>query len=287
MEHLQDRNGKTHGRNLHACDVLQEEGGSLENYVEQLKRGPLPEHVAIIMDGNGRWAKKRHRPRVDGHREGINSVREIVRAAGELNLRYLTLYTFSTENWRRPKSEVAALMSLLITTIRAEVEELQRNNVRLATIGRMEDLPYLARQGMEHAKRVLSKNTGLTLNLALSYSSRQEITDAVRRIAEEVAEGRLSPAAIDDETISSCLYTSEIPDPDLLIRTSGEQRLSNFLLWQLAYTEIYVTEVLWPDFRRKEFYQALRNFQQRERRFGKVSEQLHPPQRALEMELME
>lgn len=278
MEHLQDRNGKSHGRNLRACDGLQEEGGSLENDVEQLKRGPLPEHVAIIMDGNGRWAKKRHRPRVDGHREGINSVREIVRAAGELDLRYLTLYTFSTENWRRPKSEVAALMSLLITTIRAEVEELQRNNVRLTTIGRMEDLPYLARQGLEHAKRVLSKNTGLTLNLALSYSSRQEITDAVRRIAKEVAAGRLSPAAIDDETISSCLYTSEIPDPDLLIRTSGEQRLSNFLLWQLAYTEIYVTDVLWPDFRRKEFYDALHDFQKRERRFGKVSEQLHAPQ---------
>lgn len=278
MEHPQDRNGKTNGRDPRAFDVLQEEGNNLENYVEQLKRGPLPEHVAIIMDGNGRWAKKRHRPRVDGHREGINSVREIVRAAGELNLRYLTLYTFSTENWRRPKSEVAALMSLLISTIRAEVEELQRNNVRLATIGRMEDLPYLARQGMEHAKRVLSKNTGLTLNLALSYSSRQEITDAVRRIAADVAAGRLSPAAIDDETISSRLYTSEIPDPDLLIRTSGEQRLSNFLLWQLAYTEIYVTDVLWPDFRRKEFYDALCDFQKRERRFGKVSEQLHAPQ---------
>lgn len=278
LEHPQDRNGKTNGRDPRAFDVLQEEGNNLENYVEQLKRGPLPEHVAIIMDGNGRWAKKRHRARVDGHREGINSVREIVRAAGELNLRYLTLYTFSTENWRRPKSEVAALMSLLISTIRAEVEELQRNNVRLATIGRMEDLPYLARQGMEHAKRVLSKNTGLTLNLALSYSSRQEITDAVRRIAADVAAGRLSPAAIDDETISSCLYTSEIPDPDLLIRTSGEQRLSNFLLWQLAYTEIYVTDVLWPDFRRKEFYDALCDFQKRERRFGKVSEQLHAPQ---------
>lgn len=278
LEQLQDRNGKSHGRNLRACDGLQEEGASLENAIEQLKRGPLPEHVAIIMDGNGRWAKKRHRPRVDGHREGINSVREIVRAAGELDLRYLTLYTFSTENWRRPKSEVAALMSLLITTIRAEVEELQRNNVRLTTIGRMEDLPYLARQGLEHAKRVLSKNTGLTLNLALSYSSRQEITDAVRRIAKEVAAGRLSPAAIDDETITSCLYTSEIPDPDLLIRTSGEQRLSNFLLWQLAYTEIYVTDVLWPDFRRKEFYDALHDFQKRERRFGKVSEQLHAPQ---------
>ena len=275
MEQREDRNGKTHGDHFRACDGFQEESMSLENYAEQLKRSPLPEHVAVIMDGNGRWAKRRHRPRVDGHREGINSVREIVRAAGEMNLRYLTLYTFSTENWRRPKSEVAALMSLLLTTIRAEVDELNRSNVRLTTIGRMEDLPYLARQGMEHAKRILRNNTGLTLNLALSYSSRQEITDAVRRIAEKVQSGRLQPGAIDDETISSCLYTSELPDPDLLIRTSGEQRLSNFLLWQLAYTEIYVTDVLWPDFRRKEFFDALRDFQKRERRFGKVSEQLH------------
>jgi undecaprenyl diphosphate synthase len=267
---------------VRVCDGLQEEGESLEDYAEQIKRGPLPEHVAVIMDGNGRWAKQRHRPRVDGHREGINSVREIVRAAGELNLRYLTLYTFSTENWRRPKSEVAALMSLLITTIRAEVEELNRSNVRLTTIGRLEDLPYLARQGIEHAKRVLRDNTGLTLNLALSYSSRQEITDAVRRIASEVEDGRLQPGAIDEEIISSRLYTSEIPDPDLLIRTSGERRLSNFLLWQLAYTEIYVTGVLWPDFRRKEFYDALRDYQKRERRFGKVSEQLRAPQDARE-----
>ncbi len=274
MEHQQDRNGKAHARDLRAHELHQEDRNSNAEYVKRLQAGPLPEHVAIIMDGNGRWAKQRNRPRVEGHREGINSVREIVRAAGELDLRYLTLYTFSTENWNRPKSEVAALMSLLITTIRAEVDELNRNNVRLTTIGRMQDLPYLARQGMEHAKRVLRKNTGLTLNLALSYSSRQEITDAMRRIADEVHAGRLQPGAIDDETISSCLYTSEIPDPDLLIRTSGELRLSNFLLWQLAYTEIYVTNALWPDFRRQEFYEALLDYQKRERRFGKVSEQL-------------
>jgi len=274
LEHQQDRNGKAHARDLRAHELHQEDRNSNAEYVKRLQAGPLPEHVAIIMDGNGRWAKQRNRPRVEGHREGINSVREIVRAAGELDLRYLTLYTFSTENWNRPKSEVAALMSLLITTIRAEVDELNRNNVRLTTIGRMQDLPYLARQGMEHAKRVLRKNTGLTLNLALSYSSRQEITDAMRRIADEVHAGRLQPGAIDDETISSCLYTSEIPDPDLLIRTSGELRLSNFLLWQLAYTEIYVTNALWPDFRRQEFYEALLDYQKRERRFGKVSEQL-------------
>jgi undecaprenyl diphosphate synthase len=241
---------------------------------DRLLRGKLPEHVAIIMDGNGRWAKKRALPRVAGHREGINSVREIVRACGELGIGYLTLYTFSKENWNRPKGEVSALMALLLKTIRAEVAELQRNNVRLMTIGRLEDLPLLARQGMEQGKRLLRHNSGLTLNLALSYSSRQEMVDAMRRIAIEVKTGRLQPEDIDEFTISSHLYTAAIPDPDLLIRTSGEQRLSNFLLWQLAYTEIYVTEVLWPDFRRKEFYDALLAYQQRERRFGKVSEQL-------------
>lgn len=258
-------------RNSHA---LLDEQDALDAYVKRLKLGPLPEHVAIIMDGNGRWAKQRKRSRVEGHREGVNSVREIVRACGELNIRYLTLYTFSTENWKRPKSEVAALMGLLITTIREEIDELNRNNVRLMTIGRLSDLPYVARAGMEHAMRVLSKNTGLTLNLALSYSSRQELTDAMRRIAAEVKAGRLNPAAIDDDMISSFLYTSELPDPDLLIRTSGELRISNFLLWQLAYTEIYVTDVLWPDFRRKELYEALLSFQCRERRFGRVGEQL-------------
>lgn len=254
--------------------VLLDEQDALADYVRRIKLGPIPEHIAIIMDGNGRWAKQRKRSRVEGHREGVNSVREIVRACGELNVRYLTLYTFSTENWQRPKSEVAALMSLLIKTIREEIGELNRNNVRLMTIGRLGDLPYVARAGMEHAMRTLSKNTGLTLNLALSYSSRQELTDAMRRIATEVKAGRLNPAAIDDDMINSFLYTSELPDPDLLIRTSGELRISNFLLWQLAYTEIYVTDVLWPDFRRKELYEALLSFQCRERRFGRVSEQL-------------
>ena len=242
--------------------------------IKQLQAGPLPAHVAIIMDGNGRWAQMREKPRVEGHREGVNSVREIVRASGELKLRYLTLFTFSTENWHRPKSEVSALMSLLIKTIYQELEELKRNNVRLRTLGRLQDLPYLARQGLEYAVRTLEGNTGLTLNLALSYSSREEITDAVRRLAQEVEAGRLNPAAINGNTIASRLYTSNLPDPDLLIRTSGELRLSNFLLWQLAYTEIYVTDALWPDFRREEFYKALSSYQKRERRFGRVSEQL-------------
>ena len=269
-----DQCGETQALNARATKDNSNPLVSLQDYVDHLRSGPVPVHVAIIMDGNGRWAKQRKRPRVDGHREGINSVREIVRASGELNIQYLTLYTFSKENWSRPQGEVSALMSLLIKTIREEISELQRNNVRLTTIGRLEDLPFLARQGMEHAMRVLSRNTGLTLNLALSYSSRQEITDAVQRIAGEVQAGRIKPSAIDSDLISSYLHTSEIPDPDLLIRTSGELRLSNFLLWQLAYTESYVTEVLWPDFRRKEFYEALLAYQGRERRFGQVSEQL-------------
>ncbi|MDZ7269182.1 MAG: isoprenyl transferase [candidate division KSB1 bacterium] len=270
----EDKQDGFHQANWRGSEDSKEDQEVWDEYIKRLKRGPLPEHVAIIMDGNGRWAKLRNRPRVYGHREGINSVREIVRASGELGIRYLTLYTFSTENWRRPKSEVAALMSLLVKTIREEIEELNRNNVRLMTIGHLHDLPYVARAGMEHAMRALSKNTGLTLNLALSYSSRQELTDAMRRIAAEVKAGRLNPSAIDDALIQSFLYTSELPDPDLLIRTSGELRVSNFLLWQLAYTEIYVTEVLWPDFRRREFYEALLSYQRRERRFGRVSEQI-------------
>jgi undecaprenyl diphosphate synthase len=267
LKNKQDGVVRPHGREQDHDDPHAE-------VVKRLKSGPLPTHIAIIMDGNGRWAKMREKPRVEGHREGVNSVREIVRASGELNLRYLTLFTFSTENWHRPKSEVSALMSLLIKTIYQEIEELKRNNVRLRTVGRLQDLPYLARQGLEYAMRVLDGNTGLTLNLALSYSSREEITDAVRRIAQEVEAGRLNPAAINGNTIAARLYTSGIPDPDLLIRTSGELRLSNFLLWQLAYTEIYVTEALWPDFRREEFYKALLAYQKRERRFGRVSEQL-------------
>ncbi|RMF56306.1 MAG: isoprenyl transferase [Calditrichaeota bacterium] len=237
-------------------------------------RGNLPTHIAIIMDGNGRWARRQQLPRVAGHREGINSVREVVRACGELDIKYLTLYTFSTENWNRPRGEVSALMRLLLKTVRSEVEELDKNNVRLATIGNLEDLPMPARRGMERAMERLRHNTGLTLVLALSYSSRREITHAVRRIAKKVDRGELGADDIDERVISQHLYTAGIPDPDLLIRTSGELRVSNFLLWQLAYTEIYVTEVFWPDFRRKEFYQAIDAYQRRERRFGMVSEQL-------------
>lgn len=239
-----------------------------------LNRGNLPQHVAIIMDGNGRWARRQNLPRVEGHREGINSVREIVRTSGELGIKYLTLYTFSTENWARPRGEVTALMRLLLQTIRREVNELNKNNVRLMTIGNLNDLPLPARKGMENAIRLLKDNTGLTLNLALSYSSRKEILHAVQHIATKVEKGLLRPDDIDEDTINKHLYTAAIPDPDLLIRTSGELRVSNFLLWQLAYTEIYVTDVFWPDFRERQFYDAIEAYQRRERRFGKVSEQL-------------
>ncbi len=249
---------------------------------EILQAGNLPEHVAIIMDGNGRWAKQRQLDRVEGHKEGINSVREVVRIAGELGIRYLTLYTFSTENWNRPKGEVSALMSLLMKTIRSEMQELNRNNVRLQTIGRLEDLPFLARQGMLQAINYLENNTGLTLILALSYSSRRELTDAVREIVARAERGELSATDVDEQLISNHLYTASLPDPDLLIRTSGELRLSNFLLWQLAYTEIFVTSTFWPEFRAQEFLLAIRDYQNRERRFGKVSEQIQQEKPAKE-----
>ncbi len=235
---------------------------------ELAKRGKIPQHIAIIMDGNGRWAKQRNLPRIAGHREGINSVREIVKVCGELGIKVLTLYTFSAENWRRPRREVSALMRLLLVTINREVQELNRNNVRLMVIGRIEDLPERPRQGIINGIRNLQSNTGLILNLALSYGGRQEIMDAVHKVCRERKEN------ISEEEFSRYLYTADIPDPDLLIRTSGELRLSNFLLWQLAYTEIYVTEVLWPDFRRAQLTEAIIAYQYRERRFGRVSEQL-------------
>jgi undecaprenyl diphosphate synthase len=241
---------------------------------ETVTSGKIPRHIAIIMDGNGRWARRQSLPRVAGHQEGINSVREVVEACGQLGVAYLTMYTFSKENWNRPKREVAALMRLLLRTIRAEVNELDKNNVRLGVIGNLNDLPLAARKGMQGAIARLKGNTGLYLNLALSYSSRREITDCVRKLCERVAHGEMRPDDISEDIISGHLYTADIPDPDLLIRTSGELRISNFLLWQLAYTEIYVTDVLWPDFREQELHKAIAAFQSRERRFGKVSEQL-------------
>ena len=236
-----------------------------------LKKGNLPAHVAIIMDGNGRWARKRGLPRVAGHRAGIKAVREVVKGCGNLHIDYLTLYTFSVENWNRPAREINALMRFLRETLKKEVEELDRNNVRLRAIGRLEDLPGQVRAQLALAIDALNDNTGLTLVLALSYAGRAEILDAVRRIAEGVSQGRLRHEDLDDSLFKTYLYTGGMPDPDLLIRTSGEMRISNFLLWQIAYSELWITDTLWPDFRRKHLYEAIMDYQERERRFGRVS----------------
>lgn len=242
---------------------------------DQLKRqGPIPTHIAIIMDGNGRWAKERGLPRVAGHRQGVNSVRDIVEVCGQLGVKYLTLYAFSTENWRRPKEEVSTLMRLLLKALRDETDRLHENNVRLTCIGEIEAMPQEVQDELFDAMEKTKHNTGLTLNLALSYSGRWDLTDAVRRIADDVLWNRLKVENITEQTVSSYLTTKDMPDPDLLIRTSGEYRISNFLLWQLAYAEFYISERYWPDFRRRDLYEAIRNFQGRERRFGMVSEQV-------------
>jgi undecaprenyl diphosphate synthase len=236
--------------------------------------GPVPNHIAIIMDGNGRWAKSRGKSRVTGHREGVRSVREIVEACGHAGVKYLTLYTFSTENWKRPKDEVSTLMRLLVSSLRAELDSLHENNVRFMTMGELHRLPQDARKEVHRAVERTANNTGLTLNLALSYSGRWDIVRAVKRIAMDARSGRISPEDVDEQLISSFLSTALLPDPDLLIRTSGEMRLSNFLLWELAYTELYISERFWPDFRTHELCEAIRSYQGRERRFGQVSEQL-------------
>jgi undecaprenyl diphosphate synthase len=227
----------------------------------------IPRHVAVIMDGNGRWAKARGLSRADGHREGVRSAHDIVEAAGELGVEVLTLYTFSSENWKRPKSEIQALMELLVVTIGQELESLMKNNVQLRVIGRLQDLTPAARQGMKYAIRKTSRNTGLILNLALSYGSRQEIVDAVNRLLKE------DRHRVTADDLTANLYTAGLPDPDLLIRTSGEMRLSNFLLWQLAYAEIVVTDTLWPDFRKPQLVEAIKEYGKRQRRFGTLEEQ--------------
>ena len=234
-----------------------------------IARGNIPRHVAIIMDGNGRWAKARGVPRLMGHRAGRESVREAVKGCASLGVEVLTLYTFSVENWQRPAREVRALMTILRQTLRAEREELLANNVRLEVIGRPSDLPGPVREEIAATQRYLSASTGMQLNLALSYSGRAEIVDAMRRIVADARSMKLDPAKLDDEFIASYLYTAGLPDPDLLIRTSGEMRISNFMLWQLAYTELWITDTLWPDFRRRHLFQAVAEFQGRERRFGR------------------
>ncbi|MBI9035739.1 MAG: isoprenyl transferase [Bacteroidales bacterium] len=241
---------------------------------EQIDLAKLPRHIAIIMDGNGRWAKQRGKLRVFGHENGVRSVREASEAAAELGVENMTLYAFSTENWNRPKSEVDALMKLLVRTISKETKTLNDNNIRLEAIGDLSSLNSNIYDELMDAIQKTSQNTRMTLTLALSYSSRWELTDAVKTIAQEVANGSLKIEDICQDTISNHLTTANYPDPELLIRTSGESRISNFLLWQIAYAELYFTPVLWPDFRREDLYEAILSFQNRERRFGKTSEQL-------------
>jgi undecaprenyl diphosphate synthase len=231
-------------------------------------RENVPRHVAIIMDGNGRWARKRHLPRVEGHRKGAESAKTIIRAAGELGVEFLTLYAFSTENWNRPKSEVNTLMRYLVHYLKQETPDLDRNNVRLEAIGQIDRLPANVQTQLETSRRLLSRNTGLTLILALSYSGRSELVEAVQRIARKVGRGELTPEQITEQTISEHLYTHRWPDPDLLIRTSGEMRVSNFLLWQISYTEFVVTDTLWPEFRRPQLEAALEEYARRHRRYG-------------------
>ncbi len=242
---------------------------------EEIKtRGNIPKHIAIIMDGNGRWAKSRKLPRVEGHRRGVASVRDIVEASAQLGVEYLTLFAFSTENWKRPKEEVSTLMRLLLKSLRDETDELHKNNIKLQMIGDFNTLPpEIGKELLEASKKTIN-NTRMTLNLALSYSGRWDILRAVKNIAKLVSEKKLSPEGIDEHIFSSQLTTVDIPDPDLLIRTSGEMRISNFLLWEIAYSEIFIADVFWPDFRRKHLYQAIDNYQNRERRFGLVSEQI-------------
>lgn len=241
---------------------------------EQIDLNKLPKHVAIIMDGNGRWAKERGKLRVFGHSKGVDSVRQVVEAAVEIGVPYLTLYAFSTENWNRPKLEVVALMEILVSAINKETQTLMKNGVKLNAIGDLKHLPESCYKQLSKAIDLTSKNTSCTLTLALSYSSRQEIIEATKKIVKRVCDGELSIDQIDQDVFSNNLETSDIPDPELMIRTSGEQRISNFLLWQLAYSELYFVDKLWPDFNKNDFYESIIAYQKRERRFGLTSEQV-------------
>jgi undecaprenyl diphosphate synthase len=241
---------------------------------ESIDKNNIPKHVAIIMDGNGRWAKKHGEDRIFGHHEGVNSVREIVEACGEIGVKYLTLYAFSTENWNRPKEEVDALMELLISTISMETPNLHKKGVKLAVIGDIQSLPGSCQKELQESIDLTANNERVTLILALSYSSKWEITDAVKKLARQIESGEIKSSEITSRLIEQNLNTKDFPDPELMIRTSGENRISNFLLWQLAYAEFYFTDVLWPDFRKNEFYKAIISYQNRERRFGKTSEQI-------------
>lgn len=240
---------------------------------EDIRKDRLPNHIAVIMDGNGRWAKKRGNQRIFGHKNGVQAVKETVEGSAELGINYLTLYAFSRENWNRPKQEIDALMNLLVTTVDKELSTLQKNNIKLHIIGDLKELPKQVQEKIEYALEKTQSNSGLNLILALNYSGRWEILNAMKQYGKDIQQQN-KPVDLDSDTVNRYLTTGNTPDPDLLIRTSGEQRLSNFLLWQLAYSELYFTETLWPDFRKENLYKAIINYQNRERRFGKISEQI-------------
>lgn len=242
--------------------------------LEQIDPKKVPQHIAIIMDGNGRWAKQQGENRIYGHYEGVNSVRDVVEGSAQAGVKFLTLYAFSTENWNRPKEEVDAIMELLVATISMESQQLHKNNVKLQAIGNLNSLPPKCLEELNESIELTAKNTGLTLILALSYSSKWELVNAVQQIAMDIKQGAISPDEVTENTIEKYLCTQHIPDPELMIRTSGEHRISNFLLWQLAYAEFYFTDKLWPEFRKEDLFAAILNYQNRERRFGKTSEQL-------------
>ncbi len=260
-DHDRDRNGRNH--RLSETELL-----------DGVRKGPLPRHVAMIMDGNGRWAKQRFLPRVAGHREGIHSVREVISLARELKIGFLTIYAFSLENWRRPQDEIDELMMLLESYLKKEVKTLIEHQIQFRTIGRIEQLPGSVIRLIRKVEQQTAQNKEMVLTAALSYGGRAEIVDAAVRVAKDIEAGQISAEKIDETIFPRYLYTADLPDPDLMIRTSGETRISNFLLWQLAYTELYFTKTLWPDFRRKDFLMALHDYQQRERRFGLVGEQI-------------
>jgi len=241
---------------------------------EQINSEKLPVHIAIIMDGNGRWAKQKGMDRIFGHRQGVNAVRDVIEAAAELGIKYLTLYAFSTENWARPDEEVNALMGIMVQSLNDETDKLIRNNIKLTAIGDVGRLADDVRNRFLESIRLTSAATGLTLIVAMSYSSRWEITEAARKLSVDICSGKIKADSVGPDEFGKYLATSEIPDPELMIRTSGELRISNFLLWQIAYTELYFTDILWPDFSKEEFYKAIIDFQKRERRFGKTSEQV-------------
>jgi undecaprenyl diphosphate synthase len=256
---------------MRSLDIATTDKTSNEDLLPELDLTRLPRHVAVIMDGNGRWAAKRHMPRVAGHRAGADAVRRTVETSARLGLECLTLYAFSTENWKRPRFEIRALMDLLVEYLRKELRSLKENNIQFRMIGRSEELHISVLEQIRKAELSTFQNTGMRLNIALNYGGRIEIVDAVRKLACEVAAGRLQPDEVDEELISRNLYTRTLPDPDLLIRTSGEMRISNFLLWQIAYSEIHVTDTLWPDFGEQDLFSALIDYQKRDRRFGRVA----------------